>query len=323
MQVPTVDLDDLEPLHAERLQWFLDHEDETTGFPAPLYPDVHLSSRPKGIFKPRDLEYALSIRINLGSPYPDGDVYDREDGTWYFAYHQENPDASQRDHEYTNLGLIRCIEDKVPVGVLRERVLTTDNKNKYEVLGIAVPTGWTEGYFTFEGVRTDMFWAATATTVDVLVADAEDVIESEEAEEPPADDYDARRRVARQIVARRGQKAFRKSLLDAYGGMCAVTGTAVEAVLEAAHIRPYRGPASNVVPNGLLLRADIHTLFDLALLGVNPDDRTVAISKTLAATPYADLDGHPLHEPVHGPHAASSEALASAWSYYESAEAAR
>lgn len=79
--MPHIDIDNLEPLHAERLRWFLDREDETTGFPAPLRDDIHLSSRPKGIFKPRELPYALSIRINLESPYSDGDVYDRDDGT--------------------------------------------------------------------------------------------------------------------------------------------------------------------------------------------------------------------------------------------------
>ncbi|WP_396954399.1 HNH endonuclease [Nocardioides pantholopis] len=52
---------------------------------------------------------------------------------------------------------------------------------------------------------------------------------------------------------------FRASLLAAYDGQCAVTDTRTEAGLEAAHLRPYRVPASNVVTNGLLLRADIHT----------------------------------------------------------------
>lgn len=65
--MPYADLDSLDPLHAERLQWFLDREDETTGFPAHLRSDIYLSSRPKGIFEPRDLDYAISNRINLKS----------------------------------------------------------------------------------------------------------------------------------------------------------------------------------------------------------------------------------------------------------------
>lgn len=322
--MPHVDLDRLEPLHVERLHWFLDREDETTGFPAPLRDDIHLSSRPKGIFKPRDLEYALSIRINLESPYPDGDVYDRDDGTWYFAYHQENPDPSQRDREYTNLGLLRCIDDEIPVGVLRERVPDRANRDKYEVLGIAVPRGWSDGYFMFEGVRPDMFWSPGSTTVAVLVADAEDSVEKEQSvEEPPSDDYDARRRVTRQIVARRGQKAFRTALLAAYDSTCAVTGTAAEAALEAAHICPYRGPASNVITNGLPMRADIHTLFDLALLGINPNSRTIHVSKMLAGTSYSELVGRPIREPSNPAMAASGDALASSWGYFKAAEEAR
>ena len=50
--------------------------------------------------------------------------------------------------------------------------------------------------------------------------------------------------------------------MDAYGGRCAITGYDVEEALQAAHIVPYLGPQSNTVNNGLLLRADVHNLFD-------------------------------------------------------------
>ncbi len=49
-------------------------------------------------------------------------------------------------------------------------------------------------------------------------------------------------------------------LLKAYSGRCAVTGCDAEPALEAAHLRPYKGPESNTAANGLLLRSDIHTL---------------------------------------------------------------
>ncbi|HUZ56031.1 MAG TPA: HNH endonuclease [Streptosporangiaceae bacterium] len=65
------------------------------------------------------------------------------------------------------------------------------------------------------------------------------------------------------VAARQDSPA---ALMAAYSGRCAVTGCTVQAVLEAAHLRPYRGPDSNVTGNGLLLRADIHTLLDLQLL---------------------------------------------------------
>lgn len=69
----------------------------------------------------------------------------------------------------------------------------------------------------------------------------------------PLSDEDARERVVRAIVQRRGQRAFRERLLEAYDGACAITGTTAPDVLEAAHIRRYMGPQSNVITNGLLL----------------------------------------------------------------------
>lgn len=320
--MPSVDLASLDESHATRLDWFRQRAGATTGYPAPLADGSFLVSRPKGIFKPRDLEFALSVRINLDSPYPDGDVYDREDGTWYFAYHQENPDPSKRDREYTNRALLRCIDERVPLGVLRERTPDSQNRDTYEVLGIAVPTGWDAGYFLFEGVTADGMWHLGDTAGDLLVADAEQALE-DAAEEPPGDDYDARRKVTRQIVARRGQPKFRAALLKSYSGRCAVTGVAAEAVLEAAHIRPYRGPESNVVTNGLLLRADIHTLFDLALIGVEPETLQVAVSKELAGTDYSDLDGKSLEAPNDAAQRPSANALQSAWDRYVEAEKAR
>jgi putative restriction endonuclease len=86
-------------------------------------------------------------------------------------------------------------------------------------------------------------------------------------------DVDARR-VREQVRAERdGQSTFRLRLLDAYDHRCALTGERVEPVLEAAHIQPYLGPASNHVQNGLLLKADVHKLFDAGYVTVTPDYR--------------------------------------------------
>ena len=81
----------------------------------------------------------------------------------------------------------------------------------------------------------------------------------------PSNIEDARKRISRMIAQRRGQSAFRNNLFDVYGGRCAITGCEVPDVLEAAHIFPYRGEDTNKVVNGLLLRADVHTLFDCGL----------------------------------------------------------
>ena len=92
------------------------------------------------------------------------------------------------------------------------------------------------------------------------------------------------------IVIRRGQPRFRRMLLDAYGGRCAVTGTEIEGLLEAAHLSPYKGDHTDRVSNGLLLRADIHTLFDLHLLTVLPN-LTVRVGPDALTEPYSAFDG--------------------------------
>ncbi len=86
----------------------------------------------------------------------------------------------------------------------------------------------------------------------------------------PSNLQDARKRVLVNIVRRMGQGSFRADVLSAYNGVCAVTGAATPEVLEAAHIFPYKGPETNHVTNGILLRGDIHTLFDLGLLRISP-----------------------------------------------------
>lgn len=112
----------------------------------------------------------------------------------------------------------------------------------------------------------------------------------------PGPHEDTRLRTLRAIVQRQGQHAFRQRLLDAYGGRCAVTGERAVQVLEAAHIDGYMGPHTNLVTNGLLLRADLHTLFDLHLVGVDPEGRLV-VSEGLAGSSYAKLHGKRLRLP--------------------------
>lgn len=107
----------------------------------------------------------------------------------------------------------------------------------------------------------------------------------------PTDIRDARERTTVSIVRRRGQPRFRQQLLESYQSRCAVTGCSIEPILEAAHIHPYLGKGTNVVSNGLLLRTDIHTLFDLGLLWIDPQNFCVRISKQLMHSEYAFLDG--------------------------------
>ena len=115
---------------------------------------------------------------------------------------------------------------------------------------------------------------------------------------PPIDsDHDARVYAMRAVHLRRGQPLFRARLLDAYKSRCAISGCTALEVLEAAHVLPYRGEHTNRVDNGLLLRADLHTLFDCQLLWVT-EDNTVAVAPALRSTEYAAFDGKPLALPA-------------------------
>lgn len=146
---------------------------------------------------------------------------------------------------------------------------------------------------------------------DALSKAATDVIESGYFN--AASLKDERTKKLREIVERRGQPEFRNKLIAAYRSRCAVTGCDAVAALEAAHIVPYTGPESHHVTNGLLLRADIHTLFDLDLIGINPESLTISVAKTIKATEYAELEGQKLFLPAAAAEIPNHHALVQRW----------
>jgi putative restriction endonuclease len=73
------------------------------------------------------------------------------------------------------------------------------------------------------------------------------------------------------IKPRLGQGAFRVMVTDIYGRRCAVTQERTLPALEAAHIRPYSEGGTHAARNGILLRRDIHSLFDAGYVTVMPD----------------------------------------------------
>jgi len=109
--------------------------------------------------------------------------------------------------------------------------------------------------------------------------------------------------VWRQIRARRGQGRFRQALLRAYENRCAMSACNAVEALEAAHITPVVDDESYVVTSGLLLRADLHTLYDLHLLSVNPETLRIAVSDAVWDA-YGELQDRALtlpREPGSGP----------------------
>jgi hypothetical protein len=121
---------------------------------------------------------------------------------------------------------------------------------------------------------------------------------------------DTRKRIEAMVVTRLGQPAFREALIRSYQGRCAVTGCDFGDALQAAHLFPYNGQDSNHITNGVLLRADIHNLFDRHLMAIDPESKEVRIAPALHGTAYEMYDGKPaaLPDDAHeAPHAKALE----------------
>jgi len=106
--------------------------------------------------------------------------------------------------------------------------------------------------------------------------------------------------VLRQIILRRNQGAFRQALLSKRARQCAITGTNELSVLDAAHVIPYaeRFSDRDKLENGLLLRSDIHKLFDAHLISINPETRAVEVSDHIKSSEYLDLRGKTILDEV-------------------------
>ena len=116
------------------------------------------------------------------------------------------------------------------------------------------------------------------------------------------------------VTPRLGQGAFRLWVTDSYERRCAVTGEKTLPILDAAHIKAFSAGGGHEPRNGLLLRTDVHRLFDLGYVTVSEDQR-FEVSKRLKADfdngkHYYDLHGAPVRAPRAGSDAPSAEALA-------------
>ena len=94
----------------------------------------------------------------------------------------------------------------------------------------------------------------------------------------------------RTVRARIGQGQFRQELLNRFGNMCAFTGTCHTAALDAAHLYSYAEEGEHRVDEGLLLRKDMHRLFDSELVGVS-SSQTLLLHPGLRNTQYLPLAG--------------------------------
>lgn len=84
-------------------------------------------------------------------------------------------------------------------------------------------------------------------------------------------------------------------------------------VVEAAHIKPYRSDDDNHPANGLLLRGDLHTLFDLDFIGIEPGTLIVRVQEDARQAGYGTFEGLTLQCGKARP---SEDALASRWASF-------
>lgn len=273
------DLASLDPKHLAALTWFHERAGQDVGWPEPL-DGLFLVNKAKGIHKPQGLEYALSIRQSMDGPYEDALNW-AADGSWQLRYHHEGSDPSY----FTNRAMNACRLASVPVGVLLQ--VKQKPNPMYRVLGLGLITEDRDGAFTLRQYATvaERSEASIAVQLPTNAFDSSNVA-------------DARHRAMKAIAIRRGQPAFRRSLVQAYGGACSLSGCTTGAVLEAAHISPYRGEHTNHVTNGLLLRADLHTLFDLGLVRIEPGTYTVIVANDLDDPAYREFHGRRMRLPA-------------------------
>ncbi len=103
------------------------------------------------------------------------------------------------------------------------------------------------------------------------------------------------------VEPRLGQGGFRVLVADTYGRKCAITGERTFPALEAAHIHPYRLGGQHEISNGILLRRDIHKLFDDGYVTVTPD-YTFKVSESIRkefgnGRNYYALNAKPIYIP--------------------------
>lgn len=104
-------------------------------------------------------------------------------------------------------------------------------------------------------------------------------------------DTDKRYGAAYLTQGRLGQSNFRMAVMRYYNSRCSISGCSIPQVLEAAHIKPYSQNGPHAVNNGILLRKDIHSLFDQGYITIDPHTYKVKVSSHIKLdTNYGQFD---------------------------------
>ncbi|WP_417667582.1 HNH endonuclease [Pseudidiomarina sp.] len=268
-------LEGLPDNHIQSLEWFWAKRGQRVTWAsmkevAEQGDGYRLSGAAKGIYKPAYSNFTLSVKTMQEGPYPDKDVEYRPDGSWICQYYQEYQNPDDRDKSAGNRGLVLCMEQQIPVGFMIRR--QTKPAAEYDVVGLGLVTAWDQGYFTIEGLSDSGVYSVNRPQNDAAKSRTQ-LSDLTFEDDTPGIYQDNRDFQLRAVALRRGQSAFRNKLLISYNAKCCISGCDIAAALEAAHIAPYLGAHSNIVTNGLLLRSDLHTLFDLGLVAIDQEFR--------------------------------------------------
>ncbi len=203
---------------------------------------VHLASRPRGIFKPRQLTNGvLSIKTTIprtGRLRTYDDIAS-DDGYFDYKFQGTNPKSPD------NQGLREAWEQKLPL-------------------------------IYFHGIAPSLYQAiypvfVTAWLPEKLSIHLVPGLAGQEVSGPPRSE-DQRRYAVIQSKIRLHQSVFRELVLDAYDGTCAVSGIAERRLVQAAHVLPDRDVRGQpVISNGIAMSVLHHAAYDRNLLGIDPD----------------------------------------------------
>lgn len=210
---------------------------------------IPLINPQRGIFKPTQMRYLLSIRT----------VYPRPGArVWY--------DDQRQVHRQIYEG-----DEAVDYAFMGQKAEAAENRWLREAMQNAVP------FIYFLGTSPGIYKALVPSFVigwDAASLKARIAFSEEEASSVPESAAE-RRYALRQVKQRLHQATFREAVISAYRGRCALSGLRESILLDAAHIvedrnEPYGQP---VVQNGIPLAKTHHAAFDAHLLGVDPDFR--------------------------------------------------
>lgn len=217
----------------------------------------------KGIYKPRDSEYALWIRQTVRGIYPDKKPDYLPDGSWYYRYTPEAKNGETDLSLSTNKALMRAIEDKMPVGVFIQREIPGSERT-YEVLGLAFVEEFDGTHFVIHGEPIDF-----------------NSIPARRDRIPPFVPYDTPTSRLSETLVKQRISAFQTGIRRVYHEKCSLCEIGYHFKgqpigIEAAHLIPFgNNGTSKDLRNGILLCNNHHALFDRNLWAFDEDYRVV------------------------------------------------